>query len=94
MSDGDPTGQTGTPPTHADATEGNDGYWRNERGEPLNVSASDLERFTYCPLSWHLAATGHAGKVRPLTKENNVTWKFTNPCKPWRRIASKHNETS
>ena len=66
MSDGDPTGQTGTPPTHADATEGNDGYWRNERGEPLNVSASDLERFTYCPLSWHLAATGHAGKSEAI----------------------------
>ena len=52
----------GSTPTHHEATKGEDGRWQTEKGKPLPVSASDLERFTYCPMSWHLAATGTSGK--------------------------------
>ena len=52
----------GSSPTHPSATQDETGYWRNEGGEMLPVSASDLERFTYCPLSWYLASQGHHGK--------------------------------
>ena len=34
------------------AEEGDDGFWRDEAGKILNISASDLERHAYCPLSW------------------------------------------
>ncbi|MDP6869572.1 MAG: Dna2/Cas4 domain-containing protein [Candidatus Poseidoniaceae archaeon] len=44
------------------ATESDDGYWRNADGETLHVSASDLERHAYCPLSWSLARSGKVGK--------------------------------
>ena len=39
-----------------------DGYWRDSDGHALHVSASDLERHGYCPLSWHLSRTGTKGK--------------------------------
>lgn len=39
-----------------------DGVWRLENGEPLRVSASDLERHEYCPLSWALAREGKSGQ--------------------------------
>ena len=43
------------------ASPGDDGIWRTPDGEALHVSASDIERHTYCPLSWHLASTGVTG---------------------------------
>ena len=39
-----------------------DGVWRLKNGEPLRVSASDLERHEYCPLSWSLAREGISGQ--------------------------------
>ena len=39
-----------------------DGVWRLKNGEPLRVSASDLERHEYCPLSWSLAREGKSGQ--------------------------------
>ena len=58
----DKKGTEGSTPTHREATKGEDGRWQTAKGKPLPVSASDLERFTYCPMSWHLAATGTSGK--------------------------------
>jgi len=46
----------------AKAMKGDDGYWRDSHGHALHVSASDLERHGYCPLSWHLSRTGTKGK--------------------------------
>jgi len=46
----------------AKASKGDDGYWRDSEGHALHVSASDLERHGYCPLSWHLSRTGTKGK--------------------------------
>tara|TARA_B100000524_G_scaffold186374_2_gene96461 strand:+ start:566 stop:1699 length:1134 start_codon:yes stop_codon:yes gene_type:complete len=48
--------------------KGEDGRWRTAKGKPLPVSASDLERFTYCPVSWHLAATGTTGKSSAIDR--------------------------
>ncbi len=45
----------------AGGKEGPDGYFINDSGSPLPVSASDLERFMYCPLSWQLAKEGATG---------------------------------
>ena len=44
------------------AVESDDGFWRDNSGNALHVSASDLERHTYCPLSWSLAREGKSGK--------------------------------
>lgn len=65
MTEGESTAQS-SPPTHPEAKLGEDGRWRTPSGEPLPVSASDLERFTYCPLSWHLAATGTSGQSEAI----------------------------
>lgn len=45
-----------------EATRREDGFWVDERGSPLRVSASDLERHTYCPLSWRLSRAGVSGE--------------------------------
>ena len=55
-------------PTDPNATVNAEGYWELENGNVLPVSASDLERYTYCPLSWSLAAHGHAGKGEEIIK--------------------------
>jgi len=39
-----------------------DGVWRLKNGNSLRVSASDLERHEYCPLSWSLAREGKSGQ--------------------------------
>ena len=39
-----------------------DGFWRDENNISLRVSASDIERHSYCPLSWELAKKGNTGK--------------------------------
>lgn len=46
----------------AKAVRDDDGYWRDSNGHALHVSASDLERHGYCPLSWHLSRTGTKGR--------------------------------
>src|SRR6056300_571181 len=59
-------GLEGSAPTHPDAVKGANGRWQTPNGHALPVSASDLERYTYCPLSWHLAATGTSGKSEAI----------------------------
>jgi len=44
------------------AEESDDGFWRDEAGKALHVSASDLERHSYCPLSWSLSREGNTGR--------------------------------
>ena len=51
--------------------EGNrreDGYWTNLKGIALPVSASDLERHTYCPVSWQLSKAGVSGEGEAIEK--------------------------
>ena len=46
----------------SDAKIGPAGYYLDDSEAPLPVSANDLERFMYCPLSWQLAKEGATGK--------------------------------
>ena len=48
------------------AEESDDGFWRDESGKSLHVSASDLERHAYCPLSWSLARSGKGGRGKAI----------------------------
>ncbi len=43
-----------------------DGYWTDLQGIVLPVSASDLERHTYCPVSWQLSKAGVSGEGEAL----------------------------
>ncbi len=45
-----------------------DGFWINSEGIPLPVSASDLERHTYCPVSWQLSKAGVSGEGDALKR--------------------------
>jgi hypothetical protein len=47
--------------TFAEGSEGPEGFYIDSNGKPLPVSASELERYTYCPVSWRLAKEGAAG---------------------------------
>ena len=50
---------------HRPITEGTkreDGHWVDLQGTTLPVSASDLERHTYCPVSWQLSKAGVSGE--------------------------------
>ena len=47
--------------TFSEGSEGPDGFYLDSEGSPLPVSASELERYTYCPVSWRLAKEGAAG---------------------------------
>ena len=46
------------------------GLWIDERGATFKASASDLERFVYCPRSWHLNKLGIEGKGNAIKKGN------------------------
>lgn len=53
--------------TFAEGSEGLDGFYLDSNGNPLPVSASELERYTYCPVSWRLAKEGAAGVGEAIT---------------------------
>jgi len=44
------------------------GYFQTESGDMLEVSASDVEKFTYCPLSWALSKSGVIGEGTSLAQ--------------------------
>ena len=46
----------------SDGTMRDDGFWIDSKGIALPVSASDLERHTYCPVSWQLSKAGVSGE--------------------------------
>ena len=50
------------------AEESDEGFWMGESGNSLHVSASDLERHAYCPLSWSLARDGKTGRGKAIDK--------------------------
>lgn len=52
----------------SDAKLGPEGYYIDDSETPLSVSASDLERFMYCPLSWQLAKEGASGVGEAVEK--------------------------
>jgi len=72
MSGGEAIESSSRKPTHPEAKEGDDGFWRDADGSALPVSASDLERFTYCPMSWHLSKQGHSGQSEAIEQGKEV----------------------
>ena len=66
--DGDSAEASATALELAVATKGDDEIWRDEAGMPLRLSASDLERHAYCPLSWHLSKTGVSGEGEAIER--------------------------
>ncbi len=52
----------------SEASPNEAGYFQTDSGEVLEVSASDVEKFTYCPLSWALSKSGIIGEGTPLTE--------------------------
>jgi len=42
--------------------KGDQGFWVDSDGKPIHVSASDVERFVYCPMSWRLSQEGVSAK--------------------------------
>ena len=47
-------------------TEGPDGFWFDSKGKILNVSASEIERYVYCPMSWRLENEGITAKGKEV----------------------------
>jgi CRISPR-associated exonuclease Cas4 len=50
------------------ASPNESGYFQVDSGDILEVSASDVEKFTYCPLSWALSKSGVIGEGTSLTE--------------------------
>ena len=51
-----------------DGKQREDGFWEGSNGIVLPVSASDLERHTYCPVSWQLSKAGISGEGEALKR--------------------------
>ena len=66
MSEQNAISTSGSEPTHPEAVARDSGFWVDKNDDCLPVSASDLERFTYCPMSWYLSATGHSGQSESI----------------------------
>ena len=49
------------------AKKSKDGFWRDANNNLPKVSASDIERHTYCPLSWALARDGKTGRGEAIS---------------------------
>ena len=47
-------------------TEGPDGFWFDLENKILNVSASEIERYVYCPMSWRLESEGVSAKGKEV----------------------------
>ena len=71
------------------AEESDDGFWRDAADNPLHVSASDLERHAYCPLSWSLAREGKTGRGQAITAGREKHAKIHNQI---REFKIKQNE--
>ena len=50
-------------------TEGPDGFWFDSEGKILNVSASEIERYVYCPMSWRLENEGISAKGKEVQRQ-------------------------
>lgn len=47
-------------------TERSDGFWVDPEGKVLNVSASEIERYVYCPMSWRMENEGISAKGKEV----------------------------
>ena len=70
-----------------------DGVWRNEQGNALRVSASDLERHEYCPLSWSLAREGKSGQGEAIEAGMEEHAEIPGQVKEYQEILSTLRKT-
>lgn len=47
-------------------TERSDGFWEDSEGKTLKVSASEIERYVYCPMSWRMEIEGISAKGKEV----------------------------
>lgn len=45
-----------------EGTEGPNGFWVDSEGKALKISASDIERYVYCPMSWRMSVGGYSAQ--------------------------------
>lgn len=57
-----------SPPVLDSARQREDGFWEGPDGLLVSVSASDVERYTYCPMSWYLSKEGNAGVGQAISE--------------------------
>lgn len=57
-----------SPPVLNGASQRDDGFWLGDDGHPVPVSASDVERYTYCPMSWYLSKEGNVGVGKAIAE--------------------------
>jgi CRISPR-associated exonuclease Cas4 len=67
------------------ASQDDDGIWRDSEGNPLPVSASDLERHAYCPLSWDLARSGVSGSGKAIQLGQKKHKEIENAMRDYRK---------
>ena len=60
-----------SPSALSDAKLCKDGFWRDSENAPLKISASDIERHAYCPMSWSLARQGNSGQGDAINDGKN-----------------------
>ncbi|HVL49849.1 MAG TPA: CRISPR-associated protein Cas4 [Candidatus Thermoplasmatota archaeon] len=58
----------------------------------MGYSAADIERYTYCPLSWYLAKSGHHGDDAVLSEGVRKHAEKGKDVARWRRIIAEHGE--
>lgn len=59
----------------------------------MGYSAADVERFSYCPLSWSLARRGTEGNDEVLAKGEEAHSAMGQRIKLWRRVLDDHYES-
>ncbi|HEX2022738.1 MAG TPA: CRISPR-associated protein Cas4 [Candidatus Thermoplasmatota archaeon] len=59
----------------------------------MGYSAADVERFTYCPLSWALAKRGQSGSDEALARGEAAHEAVGKSIRFWRRVLDDHYES-
>ncbi len=78
----------------ASAKQRDDGFWADAEGKTLPVSASDLERHSYCPLSWELAFAGVEGIGDALDEGQKKHEQIHDKMNQYHQLSLKTNRES
>ena len=66
-----------------------DGHWVDTQGTTLPVSASDLERHTYCPVSWQLSKAGVSGEGEAIKRGMRAHDQIHDKMREYKRAEDK-----
>ena len=72
-------------------TQRADGFWIGIEGAALPVSASDLERHTYCPVSWQLSKMGISGEGEAIRRGMIAHDKIHEKMRDYKKAEEKAN---